>query len=162
MKMLGFAGYSGSGKTTLIEALLPRFKARGLKVSVIKQTHHDIEFDTPGKDSWRHRQAGAHEVMLTSPRRWMLTHELGAAPEPTFDELVARLSPCDLVLVEGFRHGALPRIEVWRKVLGHPRLHPDTPGIVALAGDARDHDLPCFPLDDLAGIERFILTILES
>lgn len=162
MKIFGFVGPSGSGKTTLIEGLLPRFRARGLRVSVVKQTHHDVEFDLPGKDSWRHRKAGAHEVVLVSPTRWMLARECEAGAAPTFAELIARLAPCELVLVEGFRAVDMPRIEVWRAALGQPRLHPHLPGIVAVAGDACEQRLPCFALNDLAGIERFILETMEG
>ena len=161
MKVLGFAGYSGSGKTTLIERLLPRFKADGLAVAVIKQSHHDIEVDRPGKDSWRHRQAGASEVLLTSPQRWMLVHELDGAPEPALADHLARLSPCDLVLVEGFRHGDLAKLEVHRKELGKPWLHPDDPRIIAVLGDPPAAPMPHFALDDVQGIYEFILHAME-
>lgn len=161
MKTLGFAGYSGSGKTTLIERLLPRFRADGYRVSVIKQSHHDIEVDKPGKDSWRHRQAGAGEVLLTSPKRWMLVRELGDAPEPGLAEHLARLSPCDLVLVEGFRHGDLAKLEVHRNETGQPWLYPDDPRIVAVLGDTPPADLPHYRLDDIAGIYEFILQSME-
>lgn len=135
MKVLGFAGYSGSGKTTLIERLLPRLVADGLRVSVLKQSHHEVEFDSPGKDSWRHRQAGAHEVLLATPARWLLARELRGAPAPGLDELVARLAPCDLVLVEGFRHAALDKLEVHRAAHGKPWLHPDDAHILAVVSD---------------------------
>jgi molybdopterin-guanine dinucleotide biosynthesis adapter protein len=158
MKTLGFAGYSGSGKTTLIEALLPRLQAAGLTVSVIKQSHHDFEVDTPGKDSWRHRQAGAREVLLTSPYRWMLVHELEGAPEPDLAAHLARLSPCDLVLVEGFRHAALPKIEVWRQANARPWLHPDDPHIIAVASDGLPPGpLPHLNLNAVEAIQAFIL-----
>ncbi|MEW6676922.1 MAG: molybdopterin-guanine dinucleotide biosynthesis protein B [Pseudomonadota bacterium] len=158
MKILGFAGYSGSGKTTLIEALLPRLQAAGLTVSVIKQSHHDFEVDTPGKDSWRHRQAGAREVLLTSPYRWMLVHELQGAPEPDLAAHLARLSPCDLVLVEGFRHAALPKIEVWRQANARPWLHPDDPHIIAVASDVLPPgSLPHLNLNAVEAIQAFIL-----
>jgi molybdopterin-guanine dinucleotide biosynthesis adapter protein len=161
MKVLGFAGYSGSGKTTLIERLLPLFNADGLRVAVVKQSHHDVEVDTPGKDSWRHRQAGATEVLLTSPRRWMLVHELGAAPEPDLAEHLARLSPCDLVLVEGFRHADLPKIEVWRQANGKPWLHPDDPHILAVASDLPPPASRHLPLDEVRTIYEFILEHME-
>lgn len=157
MKVLGIAGYSGSGKTTLIERLLPRLAAAGLSVSVIKQSHHDFEVDKPGKDSWRHRQAGAREVLLTSPHRWMLVGELRGAPEPDLAAHVARLSPCDLVLVEGYKHADLPKIEVWRAANGKPWLHPADGRFLAVAADlAPGGDLPHFHLDDVAGIAVFI------
>ena len=157
MKVLGIAGYSGSGKTTLIEGLLPRLAAAGLAVSVIKQSHHDFEVDKPGKDSWRHRQAGAREVLLTSPHRWMLVGELRGAQEPDLAAHLARLSPCDLVLVEGYKHADLPKIEVWRAANGKPWLHPAEGRFLAVAADlAPGGDLPHFHLDDVAGIAVFI------
>lgn len=163
MNVLGIAGYSGSGKTTLIEALLPRLAAAGLTVSVVKQSHHDFEVDKPGKDSWRHRQAGAQEVLLTSPHRWMLVAELRGAREPDLADHLARLSPCDLVLVEGYKHADLPKIEVWRAANGKPRLHPDDPRFVALVADAPPlRAIPHFALDDLAGVVDFIRAFLHS
>lgn len=163
MYILGIAGYSGSGKTTLIEALLPELRRRGLSVSVIKQSHHDIAMDTPGKDSWRHRAAGAQEVILTTPHRFMLVHELGGAPEPGLDDLAARLAPCDLVLAEGFRHAALPKIEVWRTANGKPWLHPADPQVIAIASDAPAPapTPPRFDLDDPKGLAAFIVERLN-
>jgi molybdopterin-guanine dinucleotide biosynthesis adapter protein len=163
MKVLGIAGYSGSGKTTLIEGLLPRLAAAGLAVSVIKQSHHDLEVDTPGKDSWRHRRAGAREVLLTSPHRWMLVGELRGAPEPDLAAHAARLSPCDLVLVEGYRHADLAKIEVWRAANGKPWLHPDDPRIIAVAADEGPAaGLPFLRLDDIDGVAAFILDWLQA
>ncbi|MEW5787438.1 MAG: molybdopterin-guanine dinucleotide biosynthesis protein B [Pseudomonadota bacterium] len=163
MKTLGFAGFSGAGKTTLIEGLLPRLAAAGLTVSVVKQSHHDFEVDKPGKDSWRHRRAGAREVLLTSPHRWMLVHELDGAPEPDLAAHLARLSPCDLVLVEGFRHAAHAKIEVWRAANGKAWLHPADPHVLAVAADGPPPGrLPHFPLDDLDGLAAFILDWLKS
>lgn len=163
MKALGIAGYSGSGKTTLIEALLPRLKEAGLAVSVVKQSHHDFEVDVPGKDSWRHRQAGAQEVLLTSPHRWMLLHELRGAQEPALAEHLGRLSPCDLVLVEGFRHAALPKIEVWRAANARPWLHLDDLHIIAVASDAEPPGtLPRLNLNDVAAVAAFILEWLNT
>ncbi len=162
MKILGIAGYSGAGKTTLVSKLLAAFVARGLAVSVVKQSHHNVEVDQPGKDSWRHRQAGAHEVLLTSPYRWMLVGELRGAPEPDLDTLLTRLGPCDLVLVEGFRHAHLPKLEVWRNANGQPWLHPADPQIIAVASDTRPPGaLPHFDLDDSATIATFILDTLD-
>ena len=163
MKVLGFAGYSGSGKTTLIESLMPRLNAVGLKVSVIKQSHHDLEVDVPGKDSWRHRHAGAREVLLTSPHRWMLVRELRDEAEPELAEHIARLSPCDLVLVEGFRHAALPKLEVWRAANGRPWLHPHDPHIIAVAADGPPPGtLPHLNLNDAAAVAAFILEWLKQ
>src|SRR3954467_8892535 len=113
-RRFGFAGWSGSGKTTLIEKLIPRFVARGLRVSLVKHAHHDFDVDKPGKDSWRHREAGCSEVMLVSDRRWALMNELRGAPEPSLDQCIARLSACDLVLVEGYKHDPFPKLETWR------------------------------------------------
>ena len=135
MKTLGIAGYSGSGKTTLIEKLLPLLNSTGLKVSVIKQSHHNIEVDLAGKDSWRHRQAGAHETLLTSPYRWMLVGELHGAPEPALAEHLARLSACDLVLVEGYKHANLTKLEVWRAANARPWLFPEDAQFIAVAAD---------------------------
>jgi molybdopterin-guanine dinucleotide biosynthesis protein B len=157
MKTLGFAGYSGSGKTTLIERLIPMFNADSLRVAIIKQSHHDIEVDKPGKDSWRHRQAGATEVLLTSPYRWMLVHELTGAPEPALDDHLAHLSPCDIVLVEGFRHGTHPKLEIHRDETGQPWLYPDDPNILAVLGDPPPTPIKHFALDDIRGIYEFIL-----
>ena len=158
MKALGIAGYSGSGKTTLIERLLPRFRAAGLRISMIKQSHHDFEVDVPGKDSWRFRAAGANEVLLTSPHRWMLVNELRGAPEPDLQEHLQRLSPCDLVLVEGYKHAAIPKLEVWRAANGRHWLHPDDAYFIAVAADqAPPGKIKHLPLDDIEAITAFIL-----
>src|SRR4029078_9135789 len=127
MHILGLAGWSGSGKTTLINALIPELGARGLSASTIKHARHEFDIDRPGKDSWQHRQAGAHEVMVASSRRWALMHELQGAPEPTLDELMARMPPVDLLLVEGFKPDPHPKIEVHRPSIGKPLLYPDDP-----------------------------------
>ena len=162
MKVFGFAGWSGSGKTTLIEKLIPRFVNSGLRVSLVKHAHHTFDVDQPGKDSYRHRHAGASEVLVTSSRRWVLMHELRGAAEPPFDEQLKRLSPCDLVIVEGFKHAAIPKLEVWRRVTGEPLLHPNDPHIVAVASDTRvDTRLPVLDLDDDAAIASFILAHLR-
>ena len=115
MRIFGFAGWSGSGKTTLIEQLIPRFVGHGLTVSLIKHAHHTFDVDHPGKDSYRHRNAGAAEILVTSSRRWVLMHELRGSHEPSFDEQVKRISPCDLLLVEGFKFAPIPKLEVWRQ-----------------------------------------------
>jgi len=162
MKTFGFAGWSGSGKTTLIEQLIPHFTRRGLKVSLIKHAHHTFDVDHPGKDSYRHRQAGASEILVTSSRRWVLMHELRGAHEPSFEEQVKRISPCDLLLVEGFKHAPIPKLEVWRKETGEPLLHPNDPHIVAVASDASiETKLPLLDLNDADGIAAFILKKLE-
>jgi molybdopterin-guanine dinucleotide biosynthesis adapter protein len=162
MKVFGFAGWSGSGKTTLIEKLIPRFSGRGLRVSLVKHAHHTFDVDQPGKDSYRHRHAGAAEVLVTSSRRWALMHELRGAAEPAFAQQLERLSPCDLVIVEGFKHAAIPKLEVWRKETGEPLLHPNDPHIVAVASDAQvETRLPLLDLNDEAAIASFILNHLK-
>ncbi len=156
--VFGFAGWSGSGKTTLIEQLIPRFTRAGLTVSVIKHAHHRVDIDKPGKDSWRHREAGATEVLVTTDQRWALMHELRGAPEPTLEEHLAHMSPCDLVLVEGFKHAAMPKIEVHRPGVGKPLLYPDDPDIVAIATDeALTVPLPQLDIDDPDAVVAFIL-----
>jgi len=162
MKIFGFAGWSGSGKTTLIEKLIPRFTKLGLRVSLIKHAHHTFDVDQPGKDSYRHRQAGASEIMVTSSRRWVMMHELRGAAEPTFEEQIRHFSPCDLLLVEGFKHAPIPKLEVWRAETGEPLLHPNDPHIVAMASDVRvDTPLPVLPLDDDRQVSQFILAHLK-
>jgi len=158
MKIFGFAGYSGSGKTTLIEQLIPRFVMDGLRVSLIKHAHRGFDLDRPGKDSYRHREAGATEVFLVSSQRWVLMHELRGQPEPSLDEQLAHMSPCDLVLVEGFKSTAIPKMEVHRQANGKPLIYPENPNIVALASDVRpESPLPWMNLDDVDGIAEFIL-----
>jgi molybdopterin-guanine dinucleotide biosynthesis protein B len=162
MKVFGFAGWSGSGKTTLIEKLIPRLVARGLRVSLIKHAHHTFDVDQPGKDSYRHRQAGASEILVTSSRRWVLMHELRGAHEPSFDEQIKHLSPCDLLFVEGFKFAPIPKLEVWRSETGEGLLHPNDPHIVAVASDAKvETKLPLLNLNDPAAIESFIVKHLE-
>lgn len=136
-KILGFAGYSGSGKTTLLEKIIPLLKQRGLRISVIKHTHHDFDIDHPGKDSFRHREAGAHEVMIASGHRWALMHELRRESEPSLEELCALLSPCDMVLVEGYKFSGIPKLEVHRAITGHPLLYPNDPNIIAVVSDSK-------------------------
>ncbi|HZM33322.1 MAG TPA: molybdopterin-guanine dinucleotide biosynthesis protein B [Burkholderiales bacterium] len=162
MKVFGFAGWSGSGKTTLIEQLIPRFAKRGLRVSLIKHAHHTFDVDQPGKDSYRHRHAGAQEVLVTSSRRWVLMHELRGAAEPSFDEQVKRISPCDLLIVEGFKHAPIPKLEVWRAETGEGLLHPNDPHIVAVASDEKvETKLPLLDLNDVDAISDFIVKKLE-
>jgi len=159
MRIFGLAGWSGSGKTTLMTALIPELVSRGITVSTLKHAHHAFDVDQPGKDSWRHRQAGAREVMISSRNRWALMHELRGAPEPTFDELVQRMSPVDLLLVEGFKRHAHPKIEVYRPSLGKPLLHPEDPLVVAIASDEMLPALvlPWLPLSDPGAVATFIL-----
>jgi molybdopterin-guanine dinucleotide biosynthesis protein B len=158
MKIFGFAGYSGSGKTTLIEKLIPLFVQRGLRVSLIKHAHHTFDVDQPGKDSFRHRHAGCTEVLVTSSRRWALMHELRGAPEPTLKEQMERLSPCDLLLVEGFKHEPISKLEVYRAEVGESMIHPHDSNIVAIASDAKvDSQLPQLDLNAPEAIAAFVL-----
>jgi molybdopterin-guanine dinucleotide biosynthesis protein B len=158
MKVFGFAGWSGSGKTTLIEQLIPRFVARGVKVSLVKHAHHGFDVDQPGKDSYRHREAGCHEVLVTSSRRWVLMHELRGEPEPSIDEQIARMSPCDLLLVEGYKRYPMPKLEIYREANGKTMLYPDDEHIVAVASDVPlETRLPQYDLNDYDGIAAFVL-----
>ena len=158
MKTFGFAGWSGSGKTTLIEKLIPLFVKRGIRVSLIKHAHHSFDVDVPGKDSFRHRHAGATEVLVTSSRRWVLMHELRGEKEPSFDHQVKHLSPCDLLIVEGFKFAPIPKLEVWRAETGEGLLHPNDPHIVAVATDANvETKLPLLDLNDAEAIASFII-----
>ena len=136
MRVIGLAGWSGAGKTTLVVKLLPALRARGLAVSTIKHAHHAFDVDHPGKDSFLHREAGAGEVLVASDRRWALMHELRGAAEPGLGELLGKLSPCDLVLVEGFKRDAHRKLEVHRAANAKPFLFPDDPSIVGVASDA--------------------------
>jgi molybdopterin-guanine dinucleotide biosynthesis protein B len=157
MRAFGFAGWSGSGKTTLIERLLPRLAARGLTVSVIKHAHHRFDVDHPGKDSHRHRVAGAAEVLVCSAQRWALMRELRGEPEPDLAALLRRLSPCDLVLVEGCKRALLPKIEVHRPGTGAELLYPNDPQIVAVASDAPLRaPVPVLALNDYDAIAAFV------
>lgn len=162
MKVFGFAGYSGSGKTTLIEQLVPRFVLHGLKVSLIKHAHAGFDIDRPGKDSYRHREAGCTEVLLTSDKRWVLMHELRGEPEPGLEAQLAALSPCDLVLIEGFKWAPVPKLEIFRPGLGKAPIFPDNPDVVAVASDAPvETSLPVLDLNDADGISDFILRHVE-
>ncbi len=158
MKVFGIVGWSGSGKTTLVERLIPALVTMGLRVSTVKHTHHDIEIDRPGKDSDRHRKAGATEVLVTSPYRWALVHELGGAAEPELGELVARMSPVDLLLVEGFKSYPFAKLEVHRPALGKDGLWKSDPTIVAVASDVplKELAVPRLDLADAGAIARFI------
>ncbi|MBU3697944.1 molybdopterin-guanine dinucleotide biosynthesis protein B [Dechloromonas sp.] len=162
MKIFGIAGWSGSGKTTLLEKLIPCLTRRGLKVSVIKHAHHGFDIDRPGKDSYRHREAGATEVLLSCSDRWALMHERRDEAEPTLDELIGHLSPCDLVLIEGFKQEPVPKIEVYRPENGKPPLHPERSDIVAVAADVPlVAAVPRFGLDDVEAIATFIINHLN-
>jgi molybdopterin-guanine dinucleotide biosynthesis protein B len=162
VKVLGLAGWSGSGKTTLLTGLLPRLIARGLSVSTVKHAHHGFDLDQPGKDSWRHRQAGATEVLIASGVRWALMHEL-QGDEPPLPDLLARLAPVDLVLVEGFKSHPHRKIEVHRPALGRPPIWPGRDDIVAVAADQPlpECDRKVLPLNDPAAIVEWTLAFID-
>ncbi|MEZ5660509.1 MAG: molybdopterin-guanine dinucleotide biosynthesis protein B [Burkholderiaceae bacterium] len=162
MKVIGFAGFSGAGKTTLITAVIPLLVEAGVRPSLIKHAHHAFDVDRPGKDSHRYREAGAGEVMVGSARRWALMHELREAAEPTLPELIGRLSPCDLVLVEGFKNAPIDKIEVWREGCAQPMLWPRDGNIVAVASDvALQTTLPRLDINDPGQVAGFILRRLR-
>jgi molybdopterin-guanine dinucleotide biosynthesis protein B len=153
MKVIGLAGWSGAGKTTLLTRIIPHLLGQRLRVSVIKHAHHSFDVDVPGKDSWLHRQSGATEVLVSSGLRWALMHELRGAPEPRLPELLRKMSPVDLVIVEGFKSEPHRKIEVHRAANGKPMLFPDDPAIVGIATDAElKTTLPAAPLDDIPAI----------
>lgn len=159
MRIIGLAGWSGSGKTTLLAKVIPRLVVRGLRVSTLKHAHHAFDVDQPGKDSHTHRMAGATEVLVSSANRWALVHELRGDAELTLAALLGRLSPVDLVLVEGYKREPHPKLEVHRPSIGKPLIHPDDPAIVAVASDeplpaAR---VPVIDLDDVEGIADFLV-----
>ena len=159
MRIFGFAGWSGSGKTTLIELLVPCLCARGLTVSLVKHAHHAFDVDRPGKDSYRHRKAGCTEVLISSAVRWALMHELREGPELTLETALGRLSPCDVVLIEGYKRAPIPKLEIHRPALGKPPLWPGDPHIVGVATDVPDQlqtTLPTFGLNDVEDIATFI------
>ena len=159
MRVIGLAGWSGSGKTTLITKVIPVLVGRGLKVATIKHAHHAFDIDRPGKDSWQHREAGASEVVVASSRRWALVHELRNEGEPPLAELLAKLSPVDLVIIEGFKRHAHPKLEIYRAAVGKPLIYPQDDCIVAIASDQPlpQAQLPVLVLDDVAGIANVLL-----
>ena len=162
MRIIGLAGWSGSGKTTLLARVIPVLKARGLRVSTVKHAHHGFDVDIPGKDSHTHRQAGATEVFVCSTGRWAHIHELRNEPEPALQEILARLAPVDLVVVEGYKRHGHPKLEIYRAEVGKPLLHPDDNWIVALASDAAVPDARV-PVLDLADAEKIAdVLLIES
>ncbi|RKQ73663.1 molybdopterin-guanine dinucleotide biosynthesis protein B [Oceanibaculum indicum] len=160
MRIFGIAGWSGSGKTTLMTGLIPLIVRAGVTVSTVKHAHHAFDVDKPGKDSYRHREAGATEVMISSAARWALMHEHRGAPEPTLSDLIRNMTPVDLLLVEGFKHEGHEKLEVYRPSVGKPPLYREDSKVVAVASDAAlaDATVPVLPIDDLDAIARFILT----
>jgi molybdopterin-guanine dinucleotide biosynthesis adapter protein len=164
MKLYGVTGWKNSGKTGLMERLVADITGRGFQVSTVKHAHHATEIDHPGRDSHRHRQAGAHEVIVASPVRWALMHELRGAPEPRLDDLLAHLAPVDLVLVEGYKRAPHPKVEAHRPETGQALLAPENPSIRAVASTAPSGhpalaglSVPLLPLDDTRAIADFIL-----
>jgi molybdopterin-guanine dinucleotide biosynthesis protein B len=158
MKVIGLAGWSGAGKTTLLTRIIPFFLNEGLRVSVIKHAHHSFDVDVPGKDSWVHRQSGAAEVLVSSGKRWALMHELRGTSEPLLPELLAKMSPIDLVVVEGFKSEPHRKIEVHRTANGKPLLFPCDPAIAGIASDAAvETTLPVAHLDDIPAIAAMML-----
>jgi molybdopterin-guanine dinucleotide biosynthesis adapter protein len=157
MKVIGLAGWSGAGKTTLLTRVIPLLREQGVSVSVIKHAHHNFDVDVPGKDSWRHRQAGAEEVLVSSAKRWALMHELRGAREPHLPELLAKLSRVDLVIVEGYKSEPHRKIEVHRSANGKPLLFPGDAGIVGVVSDvAVETTLPSAHLDDIAAVAALV------
>jgi molybdopterin-guanine dinucleotide biosynthesis protein B len=159
MRIIGLAGWSGSGKTTLITKVLPRLIARGQRVSTLKHAHHGFDLDQPGKDSFMHRSAGATEVVISSAKRFAVLHELRDEPEWDLPDLLQKLSPVDLVLVEGFKRDAFPKLEIHRQQNGKPLLHPDDPHIVAIASDTAlpQAKVPVIGLDDIESVADVLL-----
>lgn len=162
-RVLGVAGWSGCGKTTLLTRLIPLLVGRGLKVATLKHAHHSFDVDQPGKDSWAHRNAGASEVIVSSDRRWVQMHELGSEPEATLAELLARLSPCDLALVEGYKRQRHPKLEVFRRELGLAALHPCDDRIVGVAADQAfpEARVPVVDLNDIPAVAEVVCARAE-
>jgi molybdopterin-guanine dinucleotide biosynthesis protein B len=159
MRIIGLAGWSGSGKTTLLAKVIPSIVARGLKVSTLKHAHHAFDVDQPGKDSHTHRMSGASEVLVSSANRWALVHELRGAAELTLEALLGKLSPVDLVLVEGYKRQPHPKLEVYRASLGKPPMHPDDPAIIGIASDQPlpAAPIPVIDLDDVERVTEFLI-----
>jgi molybdopterin-guanine dinucleotide biosynthesis protein B len=162
LRILGIVGWSGSGKTTLLTQVIPRLRARGLTLSTVKHAHHGFDMDRPGKDTHRHREAGAHEVLVATAKRWALLHEVDG-PEPALPTLLARMAPVDLVLVEGFKTHEFPKLEVYRPALGKPPIWPGWPDVAAVATDAVLVDCPrmVLALNDPGAIADWIVTFLQ-
>jgi molybdopterin-guanine dinucleotide biosynthesis protein B len=159
MRIIGLAGWSGSGKTTLVTKVLPVLIGRGLKVSTLKHAHHGFDLDRPGKDSFMHRAAGASEVIISSAKRWAVLHELRAEPEWDMPALLRKISPVNLVLVEGYKRESFPKIEIYRAANGKPLLHGEDRFIVAVASDTPlpDVTLPVIDLNDIEAVADALL-----
>jgi molybdopterin-guanine dinucleotide biosynthesis adapter protein len=162
-KVIGVAGFKNAGKTTLVERLVRELTRRGYRISTVKHAHHSFDVDHEGRDSFRHRHAGAGEVAVISGQRWAIIHELREEAEPSFASILAKLSPCDLVIVEGYKHGSHDKIEVRNLALDHPKLAGDDPTIVAIAanGAVGDAQVPVFDRDHVEDLADFIITHLR-
>jgi molybdopterin molybdotransferase/molybdopterin-guanine dinucleotide biosynthesis protein B len=162
MNVFGVTGWKNAGKTGLMERLVAEIIGRGFSVSTLKHAHHTFDVDHPGKDSHRHRIAGASQVLLASTERWALMNEHRGAEEPSLTELLAKLDPVDVVLIEGWKRDSHPKVEAWRAETGNPLIAPNDPTILAVASDTSfEIDRPMFDLDDTAAIANFILDYLE-
>lgn len=162
-KIVGVAGFKNAGKTTLVEKLVSELTGRGYRIATVKHAHHSFDIDHEGRDSFRHRRAGAGEVAVISRDRWAIIHELRGETEPSFDAILAKLEPSDLVIVEGYKHGTHKKIEVRNLALDHPKLAGDDPTIVAIAanGAIADAGVPVFDRDHVAALADFIITLME-
>lgn len=162
-KLLGIAGFKNSGKTTLTERLVKELTARGYRISTVKHAHHGFDIDQEGRDSWRHRQAGASEVAVVSSKRWALMHELRDEEEPWLTEIIAKMASCDLILTEGYKSESHAKIEVRDVALGHPELAGRDPSVIAVAcnGAVKEAGVPVFDRDDVGAIADFIVERLE-
>ncbi|MGE3876669.1 MAG: molybdopterin-guanine dinucleotide biosynthesis protein B [Parvibaculaceae bacterium] len=163
MKIIGVAGFKNAGKTTLVEKLVMALTAQGYRVSTVKHAHHSFDIDHEGRDSFRHRKAGATEVAVVSAGRWAIIHELRNEAEPPLAEILAKLAPCDLVIVEGYKRDGHDKIELRNLALDHPKLAGEDPTIVAIAanGAIADAPVPVFNRDDVAALSQFIINYLE-
>ncbi|MGE0239964.1 MAG: molybdopterin-guanine dinucleotide biosynthesis protein B [Parvibaculaceae bacterium] len=162
-KVIGVAGFKNAGKTTLVERLVRELTKHGYRIATVKHAHHAFDIDHEGRDSFRHRAAGASEVAVISRQRWAIIHELRGEDEPSFATILAKLSPCDLVIVEGYKHGRHAKIEVRNLALDHPKLAGEDPSIVAIAasGPLADAPVPVFDRDHVEGLAQFIITRME-
>ena len=158
-KIIGVAGFKNAGKTTLIEKLVGELTRRGFRISTVKHAHHSFDIDHEGRDSFRHRKAGATEVAVVSAQRWAIIHESRGEAEPTLDELLGKLAPCDLVIVEGYKSGPHDKIEVRNLALDHPKLAGDDPTVIAIAanGAIADAPVPVFDRDNVGKLADFIV-----
>jgi molybdopterin-guanine dinucleotide biosynthesis protein B len=159
-KVIGVAGFKNSGKTTLVEKLVAEFTQRGYRISTVKHAHHSFDIDHEGRDSFRHRKAGATQVAVVSKSRWAIVHELRNDPEPSLDDILVKLAPCDLVIVEGYKRDSHDKIEVRNLALDHPELSGDDPTIIAIAANGRidDAGVPVFDRDDVTALAAFIIS----